>query len=158
MRRRDRRPNEKEEHLSILRDDRLLALHDLVEACRASARHAELAAEMLSEDPRAAEMSALAAQRKQDAERFCEPILEAEDVPPGPPEERGLLETALASAKAAFAEDGGAALVEGCRAQEQKVLRCAEAAAAAPLRDEEKAVVERLVVDARGRLAGFPAA
>lgn len=144
--------------MSILRDDRLLALHDLVEACRASAQQAEAAAEVLAEDARARQLEALAAQRRRDAGEFCEPIIESEDIPPAPPEERGLLELALAGARAAFAEDGWAALLADCRAREQDVLRCAEEAVEAPLREGEKAAAEKLAADVRRRLAEMPQA
>ena len=62
--------------MSILRDDRLLALHDLVEACRASARFAELAADLLKDDARARDLEALAAARNDAADRLCAPIIE----------------------------------------------------------------------------------
>lgn len=139
--------------MTVLRDDRLLALHDLVEACRASAQHAALAAELLSEDRQGDALSALARRRNQDAERFCEPILEAGDMPAGPPEERGLLDAALASARATFAQDGGGALLADCRSREEEVLRKATAASEAPLRESEKAAAEELATDARSRLA-----
>ena len=139
--------------MSILRDERLLALHDLVEACRASAQQTEIAAEVLSEGSLVKQLEALAAQRRRDAEELCEPILESEDIPPALPEERGLLESAVAAAKAAFAADGGAAILEDCREKEQNVLRCAEAAAKAPLLGNEKTRVERLAADARKRLS-----
>jgi len=141
--------------VSIMRDDRLLALHDLVAACRASAQHARLAAEVLSDDPRAKQLQALAAQRERVADTFSQPIIEADDIPAGPPEERGLLETALARARAAFDEDGGASLLEDCRAREQAVLRCAEAAAEAPLRNREKTTARELAADARTWIDGL---
>lgn len=110
---------------------------------------------MLSEDPRAAELSALATRRRQDAERFCEQILETDDIPAAPPEELGLLEIALASAKAAFAEDGGTALLESCRLQEENLLRQVEAATEAPLRSSETAAARDLAASARSWLDGL---
>jgi len=81
--------------VSILRDDRLLALHDLVEACRSSASHAALAAELMAGDPRAPDLQALADERSADADFFAERMIAEDDIPGGPPEERSLLEAPL---------------------------------------------------------------
>ena len=141
--------------MSILRDERLVALHDLVEACRASASHCEMAAEALSGDSRAEALQALAAQRNREADFFAERMIEEDDIPAGPPEERGLLQTALARGKAAVADDGGAALLADCREQEEAVLQQAEAGQQAPLRDDEKAAAATLAADVRRRLEGL---
>jgi hypothetical protein len=138
--------------LSILRDDRLVALHDLVAACRASASHCALAADLMAGDPKAESLQALADQRNREADFFGKGMIEADDIPEGPPEERSLLQTALAGAKAAFADDGAAALLQDCRTQEEEVLRRAEAGADAPLRESEKTAAAQLAADARARL------
>ncbi|MEQ8354339.1 MAG: hypothetical protein RH942_02280 [Kiloniellaceae bacterium] len=134
--------------MSILRDDRLVALHDLVEACRASAGHGALAAETMSGDARAGELQAMAQHRSGMADFFAERMIESDDMPAAPPAERNLLQTALATAKAAFADDGEAALLAGCRAREEEVLRCAEAAELAPLGAAEKAAAKTLAAAA----------
>ncbi len=141
--------------MSILRDERLVALHDLVEACRASASHCEMVAEALSGDSRAEALQALAGQRNREADFFAERMIEEDDIPAGPPEERGLLQTALARGKAAVADDGGAALLADCRQQEEAVLQQAEAGQQAPLRDDEKAAAATLAADVRRRLEGL---
>ncbi len=141
--------------MSILRDERLVALHDLVEACRASARHCTLVAEAMPEDSRAKELQTLAEQRNREADFFGRRMIAEDDIPGAPPEELGLLQTALARGKAALAEDGWDALLEDCRGQEEEVLRQAEAAQDAPLRDDEKAAAASLAEDARRRLDGL---
>jgi len=141
--------------LSILRDERLVALHDLVEACRASASHCTLVAEAMAEDSRAKELQALAGQRNGEADFFGKRMIAEDDIPEGPPEERSLLQAALARGKAALAEDGEEALLADCRAREEEVLRQAEAARGAPLRDDEKAAAAALAEDARRRLDGL---
>ena len=138
--------------MSILRDERLVALHDLVEVCRASARLYALAAEMLPDEPRARELQALAEQRNGEADFFGERMRESHDIPAGSPEERDLLQTALAGVKAALNDDGEASLLADCRAQEQDVLRQAGAAAKAPLHAAEKTAAAALADDARRRL------
>jgi len=140
------------EALSILRDERLVALHDLVEACRDSASYCALVADALGEDSRAAELRALAEQRGREADFFGDRMIEEEDIPGGPPEERNLLQSALARGKAALSDDGEAALLADCRIREETVLRNAEAANDAPLRDDEKSAAEALAADARRRL------
>lgn len=138
--------------MSLLRDDRLVILHDLVEACRASSRHCALAADLMAEDPRAGDLRNLAAQRAGAADFFGGRMIAEDDIPGGPPEERSLLETALARAKAAFAEEGMDTLLADCRAQEVVVLQQAEAARHAPLRDDEKQAAKALAEDAGRRI------
>jgi hypothetical protein len=141
--------------LSILRDDRLVALHDLVEASRNASRHHLLAAELMVDDPRAEELRVLAAQRGREADFFGDRMIAEDDIPGGPPEERSLLESALARAKGAFTDAAWESLVEDCRLQEETVAAQAEAAGAAPLRDDEQQAARALAEDARRRLESF---
>jgi len=138
--------------VSILRDERLLALHDLVSACRASSSHCEQAAELLAKDPKAGGLKALAQRRREAADFFGERMVEADDIPEGQPEELSLLQTVLARAKTAFAHDGGAALLEVCRVQEEEVEKCARAAAGTELGQAEQAAADALARDARSQL------
>lgn len=138
--------------MSILRDDRLVALHDLVEVCRNASRHHLLAAELMTDDPRADDLRALAKQRGREAEFFGDRMIAEDDIPAGPPEERSLLESALARAKGAFTDSAWEALVEDCRFQEEAVVTQAEEAAKAPLHDDELKAAEALAEDARRRL------
>lgn len=138
--------------MSILRDDRLVALHDLVEACRNASRHHLLAAELLEEDPRAGDLQALAERRSRDADFFSERMLEEDDIPGGPPEERSLLEAALARAKGALTDMTWESMLEDCRLQEEAVASQAEAARGAALRDDEQQAVAELAEDARRHL------
>ena len=138
--------------MSLLRDGRLVALHDLVEACRASSRHCILAAELMPDDPRAAALQALGEQRAATADFFGERMIAEDDIPAGPPAERSLIETALARAKAAFVDAGMDAVLADCREQEVAVLQEAEAARHGPLRDDEKAAAKALAEDAGRRL------
>jgi len=141
--------------LSILRDDRLVALHDLVEACHASAHLYALAAELMADDPRAADLQALADKRGGSADFFSERMIEAGDIPAGPPEERNLLEGAVARAKAVFTETGRVALLADCRARDEAVLERAEPAQTGPLRDDEKDAANELAGDVREQLRGL---
>lgn len=142
--------------MSILRDERLIALHDLVEACRASASHCRLAAEALPDgDGKARDLEALAAQRDREADFFGERMIAEDDIPGGPPEERSLLDTALARGKAALGEDEHEALLAECRAQEEALVQQAEAAQGAPLKSDEKKSAAALADDARQRLASL---
>lgn len=138
--------------VNLLRDDRLVALHDLVAACRDSARHCTLAAEVMQDDPRAAELRALADQRNREADFFGERMIAEDDIPEGAPEERSLFETAFARARAVFAEEGLNALLADCREQEVAVLQQADAALHAPLREDECAAARALAEDAGRRL------
>jgi len=139
--------------VSILRDERLVALHDLVEACRSSASHAALAAELMGDDPRAAELRALSERRTAAADFFAERMIAEDDIPGGPPEERSLLQSALAQLRATFDSEGWEAVLEDCRVQEDTLREQAEAAKKAPLRDDEKAAAARLAEDGAAVLA-----
>jgi hypothetical protein len=141
--------------VSLLRDDRLIALHDLLEACRASAQQAALVAELLAGDARAAALRTLGKRRAGEADFFGDRMLAEDDIPGGPPEELGLLEAALARARAAFADEGLGALLDDCRQREERVRQQAEAAQDAPLRDDEKAAAGRLAEDAARSLRGL---
>jgi len=63
--------------LSLLRDDRLVTLHDLVEVCRAASQHCLLAAESMPGDPRAAALRDLGERRAADAVRAAPPSVTA---------------------------------------------------------------------------------
>ncbi len=139
--------------MSILRDERLVALFDLVEACRSSASHAALAAEIMTGDPRAGDLQALADRRNNDADFFAERMIAEGDIPGGPPEERSLVGTALAQLRATLDDKGEEALLDDCRAQEEALRQQAEAARQAPLRDDEKAAAARLADDKAAVLA-----
>lgn len=141
--------------MSVLRDERLLTLHNLVEACRACASHCALVAETLADDPRAGDLQKLAKQRNADADFFGARMRAEDDIPEGPPEERSLLQTALARAKAALADAGAEALLADCRAQEENVLQNAVAAQDRPLRDDERAAAAALAEDAARHLKGL---
>jgi hypothetical protein len=136
-------------NVSILRDARLLALRDLVAACRASSSYCAHVAGLLSDDPRGQALEDLAARRHEVADFFAERMIEADDIPEGQPEELSLLESALAGARAALANDGGAALIEACRAQEEKVEAAARAAVEADLEAAERSAAEALARDVR---------
>ena len=138
--------------MSLLRDDRLVTLHDLVEACRASSQHCLLAAELMPEDPRAAALRDLGGRRAADADFYGERMVAEDDIPGGPPAELSFIETALARARAAFADEGFGALLADCREREVAVLKEAEAACHGPLRDDEKAAARALAQDAAERL------
>lgn len=138
--------------MSLLRDSRLVALHDLVEVCRASAQHCVLAADLMADDPRAAALRELGSERSGQADFFGERMIAEDDIPGGPPEERSLLETTLARAKAVFADRGMDALLADCRDQEVRVLQQAEAARHQPLREDEQAAAKALAEDAGRRL------
>ena len=138
--------------MNLLRDDRLVVLHDLVAACRAASQHCVLAAELLPDDPRAPALQALGEERADAADFFGERMIADDDIPGGPPAERSLVETALARAKAVFADAGRDALLADCREQEVVVLQEAEAARHGPLRDDEKAAAKALAEDAGRRL------
>jgi hypothetical protein len=138
--------------VNLLRDDRLVVLHDLVEACRTSSQHCVLAAELLRDDPRASALQELGEKRAAAADFFGERMIAEDDIPGGPPAERSLVETALARAKAIFADAGMDALLADCREQEVAVLQEAEVARHGPLRDDEKAAAKALAKDAGRRL------
>jgi hypothetical protein len=138
--------------LNLLRDDRLVTLHDLVEACRASSQHCLLAAELMPEDPRAEALHDLGERRSRDADFFGERMVAEDDIPGGPPAELSFIETALARARAAFGDEGLDALLADCRERELAVLKEAEAACHGPLRDDEKAAAGTLARDAAERL------
>jgi hypothetical protein len=138
--------------VNLLRDDRLVVLHDLVEACRASSQHCVLAAVSMPDDPRASALQTLGEKRAAAADFFGERMIAEDDIPGGPPAERSLVGAALARAKAIFADAGMDAVLADCREQEVAVLQEAEAARHGPLRDDEKAAAEALAVDAGRQL------
>ena len=138
--------------MSILRDERLVALHDLVEVCRNASRHHLLASELMVDDPRADDLRALAEQRGREAEFFADRMIAEDDIPAGPPNERSLLELALARAKGAFTDAAWESLVEDCRHQEEAVVAQTEEAEKAPLREDEHKAAKALAEDARRRL------
>src|SRR3546814_5660500 len=94
----------------------------------------------------------LGEKRTANADFFGARMIAEDDIPGGPPEERSLVETVLARARAVFADEGMDALLADCREQEVAVLQQAEAACHAPLRKDEKAAAKALTDDAGRRL------
>src|SRR3546814_2336986 len=68
-------------------------------------------------DPRCEELRALGGKRTATADFFGERMIAEDDIPGGPPEERSLVETVLARARAAFADEGMDALLADCPVQ-----------------------------------------
>src|SRR3546814_12147484 len=103
-------------------------------------------------DPRCEELRALGEKRTANADFFGARMIAEDDIPGGPPEERSLVETVLARARAVFADEGMDALLADCREQEVAVLQQAEAACHAPL--DRKSVVKGTSVSVRVDLGG----
>src|SRR3546814_15586793 len=99
--------------LTLFRDDRLVALHDLVEACRSSAPHCLLAAESMPNDPRCEELRALGETRPANPAFFGSRMIAAHAIPGGPPDQRSLVVTVLARARAVFPHEIGRASGRG---------------------------------------------
>src|SRR3546814_18788065 len=93
-------------------------------------------------DPRCEELRALGGKRTATADFFGERMIAEDDIPGGPPEERSLVETVLARARAAFADEGMDALLADCRDPEVAVLQQDEAACHAPVHEDEQAAAQ----------------
>lgn len=139
--------------MDIIRSSLLVALNDLIIACREAASRHRTAAEAVDNRDLEHELRRLADARTALADDLAEIVKKKGDIPNAPPDERELLETVAARVKAALGTDETARLLDGCQAKEDRVAEAAEAALGenldAPLRRRLNALRD----DAHSRIA-----
>lgn len=144
--------NRKDEDMTLLRSDRLLALQDLVEACRAAAQYYEAALPLLQDPGLNARLSKLAQERQAKADYFAAQMAKADDLAGGPPEERAILQAVVTRAKAALSNNETSAILSDCARYETAVLDQAVGAQDASLKDDEAKTAAALAADAQQNL------
>ncbi len=138
--------------MNLLRDDRLVALNDLIEACREAARTYEAAAETLQDNPLSQSLYALSKERDRKADFLAQRVREDGDIPAGPPEEIATLATAATKAKALLSDDRVTVIRADCARQEKAVLDQAVSAQNCYLKDDEYALAAQLAAEAQENL------
>jgi len=138
--------------MSMLRSEIVIALNDVVVACREAASQHQTAAAACGDEALRAALEELSRDRSAAIDEISQKVQDLGDVPNAPPHEKELFETAVTRVKAALSDDELAALLEDC---ESKELRVAEAAAAAVRHADDgdlRARLERLGDDAESRI------
>ena len=140
--------------MEIFRSDLDVALDKVNVACRQAADVHGTAAHALEDRALATDLQKLAEARRRAAEDIADVLRARSDGPNRPPEELELFKKAAAWAKSVVSEHG-IAVLENCRAEEERV---AEAAAEALREDVEPTLgrrLESLRDDARRRIDDF---
>lgn len=114
--------------MGLLRDDSLVALNDLLIACREAADCHRTAAKASHDPDLAQELTALARDRDAMAEVLREAIVAQDDIPGAPNQEKELIEAALTRVKSVLSEDETVQLLDDCQAKEERVTETAESA------------------------------
>lgn len=112
--------------MAILRDETMLALHDLVVASREAANRYETVAQTVEDAGIAERLGQLGRARTAAADALAEIIVSRDDVPGAPNEESELLHNALAKVKAALSDDELRTLLAECRAADEAVVEAAD--------------------------------
>lgn len=141
--------------MSVLRSEIVIALNDLVSACREAASQHRTAADACGDEALRAALADLSRERSAAIDDISRKVQELGDVPNAPPHEKELFEAAVTRVKAALSEDELTALLEDCEAKELRVAETATTAAAHAGDKALRARLERLGDDAKSRIAAL---
>lgn len=112
--------------MAILRDENMMALNDLVVACREAANRITAASEAMDDDGLATRLAALAEQRNAAADELAEIIVSQDDIPNVPNSERELLRNVATRVVAALSDDRQRELLVRCRDADDAIVEAAE--------------------------------
>lgn len=139
--------------MDLIRDDKLVALNDLIVACREAAAFHATAADLAPESGLARDLAALSETRRSQAEELAAAVVEKDDIPNAPSGEKELLDAALARLKSAVSEDETEPLLDDCQAKEDRVAELASALLGHDLEPGLRDRVAALHGEATSRLA-----
>ncbi len=139
--------------MSLLRSDSLVALNDLLVACREAASCHRTAADTCPDPDIAKDLAALAQDREDMAENLAETLIAMDDIPNAPNEEKELIEATLTRVKSLLGESEILQLLEDCRTKEQRVAEAADVAVAQKLDKSLQRKIASLRDDATSRMA-----
>ncbi len=140
----------------MLRDDRQVALNQVLVACEEAAERHLLAAERLADDAESALLASLARERADVAEELAEEVRRLGDLPDTPDADREAVEEVIGWIKTALGGDEREHLLAQADKDEAILAQRLDAALAQDLAAATREVLERLgdqVPRARRRLA-----
>jgi uncharacterized protein (TIGR02284 family) len=138
--------------MSVLRSEIVIALNDVVSACREAASQHQTAADACGDEALRGALAALSRERSAAIDEISQKVQELGDVPNAPPHEKELFESAVTRVKAALSDDELTALLDDCQAKELRVAEAAAAAVAHAGDDALRTRLERLGDDAKTRI------
>ncbi len=139
--------------MSLLRSEYLVALNDLIVACRDAAACHLRAARLIEDRALADELTALGKDREAIAEQLAAAMLTKDDIPNAPDSEKVLLDAVATRLKSALSRDDTLQLLHDSEVREDAVT---EAARALLRRDDEDGLHEKVSAlrdDATSRLS-----
>lgn len=111
--------------MSILRSEVVVALNDVIMACREAAIHHETAADACSVEKLQRALEALSRDRRAAFDELSEKVNDLGDAPNAPAHEKELLDSAVTRVKAALSTDEIIALLDGCESKESRIAEAA---------------------------------
>ena len=144
--------------MSILRDETLVAINDLIVACRESANLLRTGADALNDHPAGRGLRDLADKRTSDADDLAAVVAKMEDVANAPNEEKELLTSAVTRLKAALSADEVVQILRDCKRCENGVAESAESLLALEVEEALGRVARRLIEESRTDIPRIAAA
>lgn len=138
--------------MNVLREPHLVALNELIIACRNAANRHRLTADATAGQPMAADLARLAEDRERAADRCAETVLNHDDIPSAPAPEKAQIETAITWAKAGLSGEPVTTYLADCLAEEDRVREAAKNALAQELNGDLRQEIERLRDDTSTRV------
>jgi ferritin-like protein len=139
--------------MDILRDDYLVALNDLVQACREAALCYARAAEQDRKGTRSERLRDVASRRRDSAEDFAEMVAKEGDIPAAPSDEKEFLDDVVAQVKTAISEKALQDLLRNCAEKETAIVAAADALLKQDLEDHLREKVAALKSEAQEQMA-----
>ncbi len=141
--------------MKILKDERAVALNDVIALCLDAAELYEAAADFADAASLAQALRALAGRRRAAVEALAAEVRRLDELPSAPPqEERVLLETAATQLKASLADASDRQLRSDCAEKEAAIAAAVEAAQAQPLAASALSALQALARDTAQGLDG----
>lgn len=138
--------------MRYLRDEDLIAINELIVACREAADRHGTVADLVQDRHLAAELSALGRDRAAVADELAEAVIAKDDIPNAPSEEKVLLEAAATRLKAAISRDDTLKLLEDCKAKEDRVAEISATSLSNEVEESLRQMISSLRADASSRL------
>lgn len=144
--------NARNRPMDILRNDYLVALNDLVLACRNAANSHSNCAMIAGDTTLGKALSSLCQERTRVSDELAEVVIAENDVPMAPSGEKDVIEKAVLQAKAVLGDSPTEDALKECRAREEEIVAAARKLLEFELDGSLRARVKALSLDATERL------
>jgi uncharacterized protein (TIGR02284 family) len=139
--------------MTILRDELLVALNDLIVALREAVGVHAAAADAVSNKALADELRKLSRDRSASADRLADVVTAKGDIPNAPSDEQELLKSAVIRLKSALSDNDVLQVLRDCQTADDRVIEAADATIGQAPEQALREQVQALRQDAVGRVS-----